>query len=112
MREYPDADMRLYAVRDRNVDDCEPWCVLVVAPNRSRAVTLAWAIWPGWYDDLRRSGLRACVCPGANVPADATEKAYDDEPDAPPWVNEWWCLRSLGEACSCRWCQKEGKDNE
>ena len=95
--------MRLYAVNDKNDD--EHSAVLVVAPNRSRAVTLAWAIWPGWYDDLRRSDLRASVCPGADVPEGAAEAAYDGPPGVPPWVEEWWCGRSLGEDCGCRWCK-------
>ena len=112
--------MKLYAVTDRNDD--ERSTVLVVAPNRSRAVTLAWALWPGWYEDLRRSDLRASVCPGANVPADATEAAYDDELDAPPWASEWWCSADNEDAwydddndspgnCNCRWCRKAQKEN-
>jgi hypothetical protein len=110
--------MKLYAVVDRNDD--ERSCVLAVAPNRSRAITLAWKLWPGWYEGLLRSDLRASVCPGADVPEDAEEKAYDSELDAPPWVSEWWCSSVnedwvydedyTGRDCNCRWCQRKWRE--
>ena len=113
--------MRLYFVTNRLNCDGENWGVLAVAASRSRAITLAREYWPADDVDMKRTDLRACVCPGANVPPDEWEGTYDDDLNSPPWVNEWWCSADSEDAwydddndspgnCNCRWCRKAHKE--